>query len=121
MTRRTYAELLEGARDELAAGRSVIVDATFATRKWRDRFQAIGRPFAVVYTDFEEEVIRRRLQARLDHPGEVSDAGFEQYLEVKARFEPPVELGRDERVDHRGGAAPGELGMALLEQLIRQA
>jgi predicted kinase len=121
MTKRTYEALLESARTALAAGRNVIVDATFANRRWRDRFQALARPFAVVYIDMDDTVIRKRLQTRLDNPNEVSDAGFTEYLEVKARFEAPDELGRNERLAYRGETTVGELSLALLERLIRQA
>ena len=93
---RTYKALLERARAALAEGRSVIVDATFAQRRHRQRArglaQAMGARFLCLECRAEEEVIRQRLEERLQAGGDASDARWEIYEAQKQVFEPLEEL-----------------------------
>jgi predicted kinase len=77
MTERTYRSLLEDAEAALRAGRSVVVDASFARRAQRKPFadlaQPLQTPLLVVETAAPEETIGR-MAARARDFGEVSDA-----------------------------------------------
>ena len=92
-TRATYRELLEGARRELTAGRSVLVDATFRLGSDREQFQTLARelgvPFFLVQTLCGEALIRERLERRSREPWEVSDGRPELLLGQLAEFEAP--------------------------------
>ena len=89
----TYQALLRGARAELAAGRSVVVDATFRRAKDRAEFRALARelgvPFFLVQTRCSEKLIRERLKQRSREPGEPSDGRWELYPRQRAEFEEP--------------------------------
>jgi hypothetical protein len=101
-TRRVYKALLERAREALAAGRSVIVDATFAQRRDRQRArelaEKIGARFLCLECRAEEEVIRRRLEERLRTGRDASDARWETYEAQKQVFQPVTELPPDEHM-----------------------
>jgi aminoglycoside phosphotransferase family enzyme len=75
--RRTYARLLELARDLLDAGYPVIVDAVFARAEQRAPFQALaegrGVPYAILEFTASPQILRQRIAARR---GGESDAGL---------------------------------------------
>jgi len=75
-TTRTYARLHSLARDLLAAGWPVIVDAAFLLREERTAFRALaaglGVEFRILATEASVEELRRRLIAR---SGDASEAG----------------------------------------------
>ncbi|HSD11415.1 MAG TPA: AAA family ATPase [Candidatus Binatia bacterium] len=91
-TRRTYAALFEGARESLAAGRGVVLDATFLDPADRREALAVARAANVPVTFFEcrarEEEVLRRLRDRQKRPDEVSDATEEIYLRQRAEATP---------------------------------
>ena len=88
MTKRVYEEMVRRSKDLLAAGKKVVLDATFLKRWQRDLVtSSFDRPlFILAHAD--EEEIRRRLSSRED----VSDADFGIYLRQKEVFEPPEEI-----------------------------
>ncbi|HEY5513004.1 MAG TPA: AAA family ATPase, partial [Geomonas sp.] len=92
-TEATYQALLQRAGAALAAGRSVIVDATFRLASHRDAFRAVaerlGAPFFVLETRCDQGVIRERLEGRRLEPGEVSDGRWELFPSQLAEFEAP--------------------------------
>jgi predicted kinase len=96
-TQRTYAALLDRARQLLAEGQSTVLDATFQRREWRE--QAIDlarRAGALVFcleTVADENVVRQRLVAREHDQAATSDARWETYLNQTSRYEPVTELG----------------------------
>ncbi|SFC15256.1 hypothetical protein SAMN05444422_10533 [Halobiforma haloterrestris] len=97
----TYAELLERARSDLESGRNVVLDATFQSRPYRDRAAEIARTVeaarAFVRVTCDLEVVRERLE---DRTNAVSDAQFEQHLQLRETFDP---LERDHvEIDNSG-------------------
>ncbi|WP_224982669.1 bifunctional aminoglycoside phosphotransferase/ATP-binding protein [Geomonas agri] len=102
MDRATYDALLSGAEQSLAAGRGVVVDATFQRRTDRERFAELaarlGVPLLVVETRCPEQVARERLERRRHDPTEVSDARWEHYQLQQAEFEHP-EPGQSVLID----------------------
>lgn len=97
---RTYGSLLESAGEELATGRRVVVDATFARSADRAPFRALAAerrvPFFVLWVEADEAETRRRLAARAADPHAASDADIAVWERARARFEPPRELGPGE-------------------------
>ncbi len=65
----------------LNAGYSVIVDATFLDKKWRQKFRLIAEkqqiPFHILSCYAELNIIKQRLRLRQNELNPVSDAGIE--------------------------------------------
>jgi predicted kinase len=78
---RIYETLARRAADEIAAGRSVIADATFLRRGDRDLLRdvaaAAGRPLLFLECRAAPDTVRQRLDAR---PPGVSDATWETWV-----------------------------------------
>jgi uncharacterized protein len=91
----TYRALLQRARQELQAGRGVIIDATFRRRSDRERFRALAQelslPFFIIETRCPERLIRERLEKRRLDPDEPSEATWQLFPSQKAEFEAPAE------------------------------
>jgi predicted kinase len=106
-----YAELLRRAEDELAAGRSVVLDAAFPERTLRAAVRALaarhGARFRLVECRAGEEVVRARLAARAAETGVLLERWLSLCDGFDARFEPPDELSPAERLqlDTSGPAA----------------
>lgn len=85
-----YTTLLDEAEAALAAGRTVIADATFLRRADRDALVRVaarhGRRAVFVETVASPETVRARLDAR--PAGDLSDARFDTYLAQQATAEP---------------------------------
>jgi predicted kinase len=118
LTERVYAELLASARVVLESGRSVVLDATFSSRAWREAARGLARATGAVFSFVEcrasEAVARARLAARARGPS-VSDGRTEIYADLAARYEPVTELPHAE---HVAIATSGTLD-ASLQQLER--
>jgi predicted kinase len=102
MTERTYGAMLERAAPLLRLGHSVILDGCFIRRSQRRNARKLARrlgvPFLLLECRTSEAVIRDRLERRVRKNGGVSDGRWEIYHGQMAEFEPPEEIGGDERV-----------------------
>lgn len=120
---RTYDSLLEDAMERLGAGHTVILDATFSTRAFREPFAQAARregfPLLVAHVSARDELVRERLEARAKDPHAVSDANLEVYLKARASFEPPDELPARNvaRLTSGEGAHEDQLSV-LVDQLV---
>ena len=98
----TYEKLLACARSELEAGADVVLDATFRSRRFRDRAAAVASEtdaaVAYVHVTCDVDVVRERLENRAET---ISDAEFEQHLQLKRAFEP---IERDHVVIDNSGS-----------------
>ncbi|QLH75971.1 AAA family ATPase [Halosimplex rubrum] len=85
-----YGAMLERAREALADGRPVVLDATFERRVRRDDAAALaeeaGANLTLVRVVCADEVARRRIREREDDPSEADVAVYEN---ARDRFEPP--------------------------------
>lgn len=94
-TRRTYERLFSLAREALAAGWPVVLDAAFLRRGERDGARAVaaeaGVPFSIVECSAPHDVLRARLRARR---GDASEADEGVLARLQAAREP---LEDDER------------------------
>ena len=77
---RTYAHLAGLARDLLASGYPVIVDAAFLKRSWRDRFAELARgagaAFAIAACTASPATLRARVTLRERSASDASEAGL---------------------------------------------
>jgi uncharacterized protein len=91
--RKVYGVLEQVATQALAAGKGIIIDATFRHRAEREQFAAqFGmEPFYVECQADRDEVVRRLL-ARASRPNHISDATVEIYLRQLKEFEPLDEI-----------------------------
>ncbi|WP_233139121.1 AAA family ATPase [Halorubrum salipaludis] len=86
-TEAVYAELIDRARDRVAAGSAVVLDATFADARFRADAREVGESvaggFALVEVECDEPVVERRIERR----DGISDADFEVHLHFKELFD----------------------------------
>jgi hypothetical protein len=94
----TYGRLLLLAQEQLVQGRSVILDATFGSRRRRAEAVRLAEDLDAGWIFVEcacpEAVMIARLAAREARPG-VSDARRQHFEPFKAGFEPLDELPRE--------------------------
>lgn len=97
MSARTYATLLDQARDIITAGRWAILDATYSLRAQRDAVAALARqyqvPFVILHCTAPHEELVRRLTARATENRDASDATAELLEQQMRNFQVP---GADE-------------------------
>jgi hypothetical protein len=103
-TETVYETLRDRAADRLAAGESVVLDATFREQKRRERVAAVaddhGAAFRLVHVECADSVVRERIASR---EGDASDADVRVYEELKGEFEPVARA--HVRVDNSGTLA----------------
>lgn len=91
-TQRTYATLYRKAVEIGSGGNCAILDATFARRELRrDASHKLSRIYPrIVFceTRADPATTQRRLEARNYDPHCVSDARWEDYLNLESKFEP---------------------------------
>ncbi len=94
-SRKTYDSMLAEARDILAEGGSVILDASFIKAgerlKARELAEKMGADFLIIEFTLDEESIKQRLAQRLEQ-GTTSDGRWEIYPSQKRAFEAVVEV-----------------------------
>jgi len=97
-TRRTFDHLADRARDALASGYPVIVDAAFLRRDERLRFRALaaelGVPFTILHCRAAEAELASRVATRAEAGMDASEATVE-VLQRQLGFAEP--LGEEER------------------------
>lgn len=117
---RVYAELLRTAERELAAGRPVVVDASFTQAQQRAPFAALARRLGVaclaVEVEAPLEVVRARLAARV---GDASDADFAVHERARRSHEPARDREglRVARIDTSRGSTQTHAALAF-ERLL---
>ena len=93
-TERTYAKLLEEARTIVTAGFAVIVDATFLSQRFRDRFRRLADelnvPFRILDFQADEPVLRQRITARQRRRDDPSEADLD-VLAYQRRHHDPLD------------------------------
>jgi len=109
----TYAQLLDEMDRTLAAGRGIIVDATFARRAHRDDLARIVRQHrrrhVFAWCQADEATVHERLDART--LASLSDARWETYVGQRAALqplavdEPTIEVDTDGELAHARASA----------------
>ena len=90
----TYAELFRLAESQLAAGRSVIIDASFKRKDDRSSFAALAKrysaTFIILHVTCSEPENRRRLAERAASGRSASDGRAELLDSQQQEFETPT-------------------------------
>ncbi len=98
MRDRVYAQMLAAAQDKLHAGESIMLDATFSRRKWREAARLLAHDLDANLICVEcicrRETLRKRLKARKKGSG-LSDARLMHLPKMTAEFEPVDEMPSD--------------------------
>jgi uncharacterized protein len=93
---RTLARLLEQTRKLLNSGFSVIVDATFIRRDWRNSFSGLASelalPWFIAAAEAAPEVLRERVSRRMAEGRDASEAGLDVLEAQLAGLEPFTEI-----------------------------
>lgn len=96
ITERTYQELFDRAEEITKNGRTVILDASFSKRTWRecliDRANSLNTPLYFIQTHAPKDVIEQRLLKRERQGISVSDGRLEILDRFICEFEEPLEL-----------------------------
>ena len=107
MTDRTYEKLLENGLAALATHSGVVLDATFSSRRKRERLRnqctKAGIHLQVIELAADGEEIQKRLKARGETVAEVSDARLEDFKKLSAGYEAPSEVADLIRVSTADG------------------
>jgi predicted kinase len=101
-SKRTYDALLEMGAKDLAAAKTVVLDASYQELKERNRVQEMAEKAAkklvFVLCECPEDVMRKRMDIRAQDPGAVSDGRWEIYLQQKEKFKHPDELASSQLI-----------------------
>jgi len=96
MTEQTYKQLVEHGLAAVESHGGVVLDATFSSRAHREflrkECEKAHIRFQFVELDIDLGEIERRLKARNESTGEISDARLEDLEKLNAAYEPPSEL-----------------------------
>jgi predicted kinase len=116
--RAVYDVLLRRAKDELAAGRSVVLDAAFPERAIRAAARALaalhGARFRLLECRADRAAVLERLSARAADTGVALARWLALCDAFDARFEAPDELPMTERLElDTSGPAAGSAAAAL--------
>lgn len=95
MSEKTYGTLISKAKDSVDNGKSVILDATFNKREFREKLQDCFKKKAVllfVEVKASDEIILKRLKARNKEENVISDARLEDFEKLAASYTSPAEM-----------------------------
>jgi uncharacterized protein len=124
MRQRVYSHLLASAQDELKAGRSVMLDATFSLTKWRAEAHQLAQDVDCSLLFLECVSSRESIHARLARrqaTSSMSDARWEHFPAMLESFEPLVEVADSRHVVVATDRFPHQaLGHALAEGYARR-
>ena len=123
-SRRTYDQLLILAEQDLDTkpGVCVVLDGSYKARGERQRVLeslAVKAKVLFVHCICPEEVMRERMEQRQHDSQAVSDGRWEVYLQQKARFELPLELGPEQLITINTNQTLGTLLVELDEWMDR--
>lgn len=103
MTEKTYSGMTRETERLIAAGKGVVLDATFVRRAHREKVARLAAkhkiPFFVIHCSASDETTRQRLSRRLAQSRDISDGRWEIYLQQKAVFEPLDEMALASRLE----------------------
>lgn len=95
LRQRVYAKMLSLAQEELKQGHSVVLDATFSQRRWRDEVRQLAGDLdtnlIIMECSCDEETIRKRLSDR-ENELIISDARLQHLSHMIADYEKPTEI-----------------------------
>jgi hypothetical protein len=124
MSDRTYAALARHALVQLRQHHSVVVEATFGSRRRRDRFRrALARAGGACFfieVQAPAASVRRRLAARAQSAEEISDARLEDLPRLDRAYEPPGELPAAQHVTVKTAGPREAVVIATMKKLAER-
>ncbi len=91
-TEKTYRSMFRNAQETLRSGRSVLLDASFSKKSWRDEAKRLAKHhsarFLIIHCVASEQTIMQRLSERRFKKHQPSDGRWEIYLGQLSAFEP---------------------------------
>lgn len=124
MNKSTYEKLVNEGIAALERHDGVVLDATFSKRAYRellrDGFAKVKVALRIVELKTSEEVVKRRLKAREQSEGEISDARLEDFERLTAAYESPAELA-DNLISLSGEQSVPDTVTVLLMELAQSA
>lgn len=123
VTERTYDELIMRGIQEVVNEKTVILDATFSQRKFRDRTcqkaQFLEVPCYFIETRTSVETIKERLLAREKEEKSVSDGRREIFETLRNEFEETVDIPRNQHIVVNTSNSLVETVRNALREMIR--
>lgn len=122
MTERTYTKMAREAEKQILNGKGAILDATFARQAHREKMAHLAVkhkvPIFWIRCLASDEVIHQRLADRAAEGRNVSDGGWEIYLEQKIVYQPLDEISSAQCLDLDTVPPVEDLGQAV-ESFLR--
>jgi uncharacterized protein len=113
ITEETYGKMFAEADRRLSGGQSVMLDATFAQRRYREKLLAVAArhhvPVYFLHCVASDSLTQTRLRERAMKQNEVSDGRWEIYLEQKSTEEPLDECSGEVYLDLSGDRSSEDL------------
>jgi hypothetical protein len=101
-SQKTYNRMNQLAEKHLREGKSVILDASYGKKPHRAAVHALAKATNSQFTCLEivcsEEEIKRRLTARLQRRGGISDGRWELFIDQKTGFEKVDDFTKEEHI-----------------------
>ena len=122
-TERTYAHLLDLARNLLNSGARVIVDAAFLKQNEREEFHQLAlsasAPFIIVSIKASTSILNTRIESRQIKANDASEAGLDVLQKLTNNQEPlmPHELTRTVEFINEGSYDDNFVNAAIWKQL----
>ncbi len=99
-SQKTYNTLLERGKEDLKAGKKVVLDASFQEIVERKRVmnlaQSLNKKAVFILCQCPEEIMKERMDNRAKDPLSISDGRWEIYLKQKEKHRHPDELTNSE-------------------------
>jgi predicted kinase len=112
-SRTVYRAVFDRARKALAEDRTVVVDASFADRQYRETASNVAGDCGVPFRLLRVECDEAEVLDRIEHRDDISDADVEVYHEMAGAFDP---IEREcLRIDNSG---PLDATLARLDSLL---
>lgn len=122
-SRKTYSALLEKAKGDLTRGDSVVLDASYQSRKERQRVRELAARYKAqvlfILCACPEQEMKRRMEERARDPQAISDGRWEIYLQQQDTFEAPDECEPSE-IFQISTMAPTQTLIDQMEQAISE-
>jgi uncharacterized protein len=102
MTNETYKKLCQYAKTQLDRYASLILDATFSQREYRDELRRLldsrSANYRFIEAEAPDEVVKQRLEQRKGATHVVSDARLEDFEILMQSYQAPSEIDKHHRL-----------------------
>jgi predicted kinase len=102
MTNETYKKLCQYAKTQVDRYASLILDATFSQREYRDELRRLldsrSANYRFIEAEAPDEVVKQRLEQRKGATHVVSDARLEDFEILMQSYQEPSEIDKHHRL-----------------------